>query len=77
MKKETYIIDYTVFFCSKPCESHTMRVKNCYSELQAKVRLEEYLKKKHFDMSYVIMQKCCVDFVSIFGSFRDFNPFGK
>ena len=55
---DKYILDYTVIFTDKPQENHTMKINNCISDLHAKVRLEEHLKKKHSNFKQLIVTKC-------------------
>jgi len=47
MKEKTFVIDYDIYFTNRNKESHIMKVKNCMGELHAKLKLDEYLKKKH------------------------------
>jgi hypothetical protein len=74
-----YLIEYTVK--SKEgvvLKSGKMKVKNKMSELQAKVNLEDFLKKKYPKFGQLIIHKCSVDspFDNIFGDiFGSSNPF--
>lgn len=70
MSNDTYIIDYGVYFKNAHYESHTIKVKKCMSEFHAKVKLEEYLKKKHSDFNNLVIYKCTHDFLEIFDIFR-------
>lgn len=64
---KTYSIDYIIHFTSKPQESHTIKVKNSMSDLHAKVKLEDYLKRKHKDFEKLVVVSCTEDIFSIFG----------
>jgi hypothetical protein len=50
-----------------------MKVKNCMSELHAKIKLEEYLKKKYDNFQRLVVYSATEDFVSLFGNSD--NPF--
>ena len=76
MKQGTFIIDYGVYFTNGHYESHTMKVKNCMSEIHAKIKLEDYLKKKHTDFQKLVVYKCIDDFLGIFDMMGKNNPFG-
>lgn len=76
MKNETYIIDYGIYFNNSHYESHTIKVKNCMSDLHAKIKLEEYLKNKHSNFSKLVVYKCYVDFLGMSEIFGKNNPFG-
>lgn len=75
MKEETFVIEYDIYFTNKNKESHTTKVKNCLSELHAKVKLEDYLKKKNNNFSSLVVHKCTKDFFGIFNVFGKDNPF--
>lgn len=42
----TYTLHYTVHYKDGSYSQRTTRVKNCYSELHAKVKLEKWLERK-------------------------------
>jgi len=75
MENETYLINYGVYFKNGHYESHTMKVKNCMSELHAKIKLEDYLKKKHSDFNNLVVHKCRKDFLGMSDIFGKSNPF--
>jgi len=79
--KKTFLIEYTVVFNNGSNENHTIKAKNCLSELQAKVSLEDYLKKKYSNFKQLIVISCKDNSLSdIFGGFNGFNDifgFGK
>lgn len=76
MSKDTYIIEYGVYFTNNHYESHTIKVKNCMSELHSKIKLEEYLKKKHDNYKSMVVYKCTHDFLGLFDMMGKNNPFG-
>lgn len=74
---EAFIIEYKINFIGlKKPENHTTKVKNCMGELHAKIKLEDWLKKKHFDFQKLEVIKCEKDILSIFEDlFGKNNPF--
>ena len=66
MKKETYVINYGVYLTDGFYESGKIKVKNCMSEIHAKIKIEGYLKKKHEDFSRLVIHKCVHDILGIF-----------
>lgn len=75
----TFLIDYQLLNSDRIVKSGTIKVKNKQNELEAKIKLEEYLKKNNsFDR--MIITKCEEDFLStwnsLFGNFNS-NPFSK
>lgn len=80
MEHKNYIIDYTVRDKSGDIIKHgKMKVKNKKDSFEAQIKLEAYLKKKYFNFSQLIVNKCSVEnpLSSIFGdifSNKD-NPF--
>lgn len=76
MKSEgIFIIDYGVYFTNGYYESHTMKVKNCMSEIHAKIKLEDYLKRKYPNFQQLVVYKCVNDFLGIFDMMGKSNPF--
>lgn len=68
--KRTFLINYTLFLSSEQ-RSGTMRVRNKESELQSKIHLEVYLKRKFPDFVKLVISKCEPDVVSdLFGIFK-------
>lgn len=62
-----FIIDYQLIVSDKPIKTGTMKVKNNSNELEAKIKLEKFLEKKHhFDR--IIITKCEKDFLDIWNS---------
>jgi hypothetical protein len=72
MPKSTYIVDYGVYF-NKRFETHQIKVKNCLSELQAKIKLEGYCKKKYPNFESLVVYKCLNDWLGIMDIFTDFR----
>jgi len=60
---KTFIISYTIHLTSgEVINPRPMRVKNTSSMLEAKIKLNEYLKKKHSDFYRMEIQSCHEDF---------------
>jgi hypothetical protein len=54
-----FIIDYTILRADKTVlKVGQIIVKNKLSEIQAKVMLEEYLRKKHPEFGFLIVNAC-------------------
>jgi hypothetical protein len=64
----TYIIRYDIY-CNRNLFGKETRVKNCQSELHAKVKLNEYCKK-HPGFTHIIIHSCREDNAST--DFLDF-----
>jgi len=73
---KTYILNYTMFFVDSPSQTHKMKIKNCLSDLHAKVRLEDYLKRRHSNFERLQVDSCHEEndlfkyFGDIFGPFK-------
>lgn len=77
MNYRDYLISYTIYDNSgKVIKSSRMKVKNKLNEMDAKVKLEVYLKSKNKMMDRLVIHSCSEDniFNEIFGNF-DSNPF--
>lgn len=62
--------DYTIYFTNGQCiRNKKANVKNCLNELQAKMKLNEYLKQKHPDFKELVINTCTEDLFSVFGIF--------
>jgi hypothetical protein len=72
---KTFHISYGIYFTDGNYESHTMKVKNCMSEIHSKVKLEDYLKKKHSNFQKLVIFKCTNDFFGLFDMFGKDNSF--
>ena len=55
MEKQTYIISYQLFLNDYSDIQSKIRVKNCMSEIHAKVKVEDYLKKKHKNFKRLVI----------------------
>lgn len=75
MINKIYLIEYSVYFTDEKFESHTMRVKKCLSEMHAKIKLENYLKKKYNNFQKLIVNKCTDDSSGLFSMMGKDNPF--
>lgn len=56
-------------------EIRTTKVKNCLSELQAKSRLEDYLKRKNPMFSKLVILSCKKSVGGMFDFMGSDNPF--
>lgn len=74
-KKTTYLINYDVIFTDNSrILQKEIKVKNCYSELQALIKLEVYLRKKYPNFSKMIKNECS-EYNEVMNIFNDI--FGK
>ena len=77
---KTYIIEYKICSDNIRKSEHKINVKNCQSELAAKIKLGEYLKKKHGKSVQIEITKCEEDLFSVFGEIfgqGKSNPFSN
>lgn len=58
MQNKTYIIEFGVYFDADRYQSGKMKVKNCMSSLHAKVKLEDFLKRKHTGFKSLVVYNC-------------------
>lgn len=64
---KTYIIEYGIYFRNGHIEYAKIKVKKCHSDMQAKVKLEKYLRRKYENFDRLVIYKCDEDlFSSIF-----------
>ena len=77
--EKTYTISYGYYLTSGKYSSSKMRIKRCMSDLHAKIRLEEYLKKNIDGFSRLVVYTCKDDVNNPFGDvFGDiFGGFNK
>ena len=75
MNNKVFLITYDIYFTNGKYESHTIKVKNCMSEIHSKVKLEDYLKKKHSNFHKLVINKCVNDIFGIFSMMGKDNPF--
>lgn len=64
MEKQTYLISYQVFLNDNIDIQSKIRVKNCMSIIHAKVKVEDYLKKKHKNFKRLVIVECYRDHIS-------------
>lgn len=69
MNNTTYVINYGIYFNNGDYESHKIKVKNCMSEIHSKIKLEEYLKKKHPNFKQLVVYSCVQDFLGVYDLF--------
>ena len=61
---KTYIIDYRVFTQSRGTyHPPKMKVKNCYTELEAKIKLERMIETKYTGYLRMEVIDCKEDFI--------------
>lgn len=59
MKTKTFLIDYSLFNANEiEIKTGTFKVKNCFTEIQAKVRLETYLKNRFINARRMVIHSC-------------------
>jgi hypothetical protein len=77
--EKTYLIKYSISFTdNSSLAGKEMKVKNCMSDLHAKIKLEEFLKKKHLKFKILVVESCREDIDDIFEQFgKIFDPKGK
>jgi hypothetical protein len=72
-----YIIEYNLLKGEYPIKEGIIKVKNKQNELEAKIKLEIFLKKS-YDFDRMIVNNCTPDtlglFDDLFGGFNS-NPF--
>lgn len=73
MDNTTYIISYGIYFNDGSYFSGKMKVKNCMSELHAKIKLEDYLKRKHNNFKQLVVYKCQMDIFRIYDFMKGFG----
>lgn len=78
---ETYILKYGIYYSGGGYSSHTTKVKKCMSELHAKSKLEDWLKKKHPNFESLVVHSaqrdCLGGMGSVFEDIFGYNPFNK
>jgi hypothetical protein len=78
MQTHTYVIEYGIYFTGGGYETHVVKVKNCMSDIHAKVKLEKYLQHRHNNFKSLVVYKCKDEYFD-FGIFSDLlgkdNPF--
>lgn len=75
MYHKVFLIDYCIYFSDGNYESRRMKVKNCITEIHAKIKLEDYLKKKHNNFQKLVINKCVNDSSGLFSMMGKDNPF--
>lgn len=59
----SYIIKYGMYLKNGFYESKTIRIKNCDSDIHAKVKLERYLIKHNPTFQTLVVFECEEDFI--------------
>ena len=82
MKYETYIIKYKIIFTDNSIiDDKEMKVKNCLSNIEAQIKLEDFLKKKYTNFKQLKVHSCNKDvndiFNDIFNNTSIFNDIFK
>lgn len=69
--EKKYIVKYEIIFDDgKTLKGKEIKIAKCLSELQAQIRLEDYLKRKYINFKQLIVIECkqdVDDFLSQFG----------
>jgi len=69
---KTYIIDYRVFTKDRGIyHPPKIKVKNCYTELQAEMKLEKKVERDYKGFVRMEVVSCDEDFMGGFGIFND------
>lgn len=73
----TYIIEYRVYLKNGDTyHPPKMKIKNCDTELHAKIRLEGFIEQKYDGYKRMEIMSCTEDVMSVFGNlFGNGNPF--
>ena len=73
MKAETYLIKYVLIYPDKKVDKE-IKVKNCLSELQAKIKLGIYVERHYPKALRIEITSCEIDnlFSQIFPGFKGF-----
>ena len=59
METKKYILKYEIYLIdSEPLLDKEIKISNCENELQAKFRLEDYLKRKYVNFKSLVVKSC-------------------
>ena len=64
---KTFLIKYCIYYSDDSFHNKEMKIKNCMSEMHAKVKLEEYLKKHNSNFQKLVVYSATEDVLGIFG----------
>jgi|AntAceMinimDraft_18_1070375.scaffolds.fasta_scaffold292781_2 hypothetical protein len=68
-----YVVKYEIYLITgEVIKNKEIKIANCLSDIEAKIRLEKYLEKKHKNFKQLVVHNCVED---ILGGFGDI--FGK
>ena len=72
---KTFVIEYKIYFNdnNNSFSQKTTKVKNCLSDLHAKIKLEDYLKLKNNNFKQLVIISCKEDIISFFGDIFGFS----
>ena len=71
---KTYIIKYYYFTTDgQKITPSPIKVKNCTSDIHAKIRLESYLKKHNSNFGNLVVTNCIEDYSTMGDIFSSFN----
>lgn len=70
---KTFIIKYEIHFFNTPTMfNKEIKVKNCMSDLHSKIKLETWIKSKHSDFQFLVINSCKEEDLGVFGDiFKD------
>ena len=73
MEIKKYIIKYRIILeNNESIIDKEIKINNCLSELQAKIKLEDYLKRHYSNFKSLIVEEICKDYSDLFNS-NSFN----
>lgn len=71
-----FIIKYEIILTNESIiRNKEIKVSKCFSNIEAQVKLEKYLIKKHNEFKQLVVHSCTEDFMSGFDDI--FNGFGN
>jgi hypothetical protein len=68
---KTYLINYKVYLKDGTTHSKKIKVKNSFTELHAKSKLEDYCKKKINDFDKLVVNSCSEEIFKGLDVFND------
>jgi len=75
MTQKSFTIEYQVHMTDNRFETHTTRVKNCFTELHANSKLEDYLKRKYPMFKRLVVLSVKGNIGGMFDFMGEDNPF--
>ena len=73
-KPQNYLIDYEIFDVDNiSLKQGQIKVKNKFSEFEAKCSLEDYLKKRYYNFHRLVISKCLESYNTPLGEMSGWN----